>query len=75
MNGRELTVDQCVKSLSRKGVIIEKVSQGITQLDITYARRLGNGSWGMIDFLTGQYRMFLCGLDDYAQKQGKKGGK
>ena len=72
MNGRELTLERCMITLQKKGVVIEKIpGTEIHEIDVSHARNLGNGSWGMIDFLTCQYRMFLCGLDDYCQKQGK----
>lgn len=46
--GRELSFERVVNSLSMKNVVINARTKTV---DIQAASNLGNGSWGMIDFL------------------------
>ena len=46
--GRELNFQRVAESLTRKGCLINSFSRTV---DIQGARDLGNGSWGMIDYL------------------------
>jgi len=65
MKGRKLTIDQCKSSLSSKGVVF----QG-NDVNISKAKKLGNKSCGMIDFLVSKENkngFFLVGMEKYGR--------
>jgi len=57
VKGRELTLQKAIGSLETKNVSIDQKKKVI---DISFARHLGNKSWGCIDFLKNYngYRVF-----------------
>jgi len=66
MKGKNLTIDQCIGSLERKNVLFDHKKK-LKTADISGAMHLGNGSWGMLDFLKRQ-GYFITGFYSYARK-------
>lgn len=69
MKGRELTIEQCMSSLKRKGCSYIPPSQedASKYLDISGSRGLGKASWGMIDFMRRQ-GVYIVGMVSYFEK-------
>ena len=69
MNENELA-SYCKSSLEKKGV---DFSKGV--IDVSFARQLGNSSWGKIDFLAKYLRNFVIGVREYGKRNnGYEGG-
>lgn len=70
MKGRILNQDESIKSLKRKGAEIEGFNP--IYINIKKCKRLGNKSWGLVDFLNKFCpNVILIGKKEYLEKQLK----
>lgn len=64
--GRELDEDECVRSLGRRGCVING-----KEIRVERARLLGNKSWGILSFLCRFRGYILEGVPAYSDRIAK----
>jgi hypothetical protein len=69
MKKRKLTIEKCIKSLSKKKDCKIMGTMIYRRVGKKQVHDLGNGSWGKIDFLTRHCHFTLLKVEEYPSEE------